>query len=57
MRIDPAHGPGAIARNPRRTTSTPATGAQRADLGLDVEIRDLAVYDHLAAVGGLENHT
>ena len=57
MRIDPAHGPGAIARNPRRTTSTPATGAQRADLGLDVEIRDLAVYDHLAAAGGLEKRT
>lgn len=56
MRIDPAHGPGAIARNPRRTTSTPTTGAQRTDLGLDVEIRDLAVYDHLAGAGGLENH-
>lgn len=55
MHIDPAHGPGAIARNPRRTLSTPAAGAQRADLGLEVEIRDLAVYDHLAAAGGLEN--
>jgi len=56
MRIDPAHGPGAIARNQRRARSTPAAGAQCADLGLDVEVRDLAVYDHVAAVGGLENH-
>ncbi len=56
MRINPAHGPGAIARNPRRTASTPGTGAQCADLSLDVEIRDLAVYDRLAAAGGLENH-
>ena len=56
MHIDPAHGPGAIARNQRLALSTPITGPQRADLGLTVEIRDLAVYDQLAAADGLENH-
>lgn len=57
MHIDPAHGPGAIARNARRTRSTRIAGAQRTDVGQDVEIRDLAVYDHLATAGGLENRT
>lgn len=56
MRIDPAHGPGAIARNPRRTLSTPGRGAYSADQALEVEIRDLAVYEHVAAAGGLEKH-
>ncbi|MBA1147474.1 IS21 family transposase [Ectothiorhodospiraceae bacterium WFHF3C12] len=56
MRIDPAHGPGAIARNQRRTRTTPGSGTQPTDPALEVEIRDLAVYDHLAAAGGRESH-
>ena len=46
LRIDPAHGPGAAARNARLPRSTPATGATPADLP-EVEVRDLALYDAL----------
>jgi transposase len=52
LRIDPAHGPGAAARTARQRPSTPAAGA-RDDTGtpLEVEIRDLAIYDTLATAG------
>ncbi|HZR81894.1 MAG TPA: hypothetical protein VFD92_12410 [Candidatus Binatia bacterium] len=50
MRINPAHGPGAEARNARQRRSTPWLVALDARDGHpDVEIRDLAVYDTLAA--------
>jgi hypothetical protein len=53
VRIDPAHGPGAVARTARQRHSTPRPAAvddQR--LHADVEIRDLSIYDTLAAAGG-----
>jgi transposase len=50
VRIDPAHGPGAVARNTRQLRSTPwpvtLDGRQAHPT---VEIRDLAIYDTLAA--------
>lgn len=50
VRILPEHGPGAIARitRQRRSTAGPATTDPRA-VGTDVEIRDLTVYDAVAA--------
>ena len=47
--ILPEHGPGAIARNARRIRATPATC--RFNPHLDVEVRDLAVYDAPMEVG------
>jgi transposase len=49
VRIDPAHGPGAAARNTRQLRSTPwpSTHAGHA-VDAPVEIRDLAIYDALA---------
>ena len=45
--IKPEHGPGAVARNARtRYANRPETGADPRQL--DVEIRDLALYDALA---------
>jgi transposase len=46
VRILPEHGPGAIARTVRRVRSTPIGGGGRPAL-LDVEVRDLALYDAL----------
>jgi hypothetical protein len=50
VRIEPAHGPGAVARNTRQLRSTPwpvtLDGRQAHPT---VEIRDLAIYDTLAA--------
>ncbi|MCW5891252.1 MAG: hypothetical protein KIT14_11960 [bacterium] len=50
VRILPEHGPWPIARITRQRPSTrgPATGDPR-QLGTDVEIRDLGVYDALGA--------
>jgi transposase len=50
VRIDPAHGPGALARTTRQRRSTPWP-VDRPDRPAheDVEIRDLAIYDTLAA--------
>jgi len=48
--IDPAHGPGAAARNARQRHSTPWPVVLDGHTALpDVEIRDLAVYDALAS--------
>ncbi len=45
--IKPEHGPGAVARNARtRYANRPQTAADPRQL--DVEIRDLALYDTLA---------
>lgn len=49
VRIDPAHGPGAVARTARQRRSTPppaeVTAAHAAPI---VEVRDLAIYDAVA---------
>ncbi|MFN8643565.1 MAG: IS21 family transposase [Candidatus Binatia bacterium] len=49
VRIDPGHGPGAVARTARQRRSTPApadfTAAHPAPI---VEVRDLAIYDAVA---------
>jgi len=50
LRVDPAHGPGAVARNARtRYGDSPATGSPTARLH-DIEVRDLAVYEQLLEV-------
>lgn len=49
LSIDPAHGPGAIARNTRKRFATPAPGAPRASAP-EVELRDLTVYEQLFGV-------
>ena len=49
LAIAPEHGPGAIARNPRRIRATLAPC--RSEPCPDVEIRNLAVYDALMEVG------
>jgi len=50
VRIDPAHGPGAVARNARQRRSTPwPVDLEDRPADEDVEIRDLSVYDALAA--------
>jgi transposase len=46
--LDPAHGPGAIARNTRKHFATPAAPAARSPTPLpEVELRDLSVYEEL----------
>ena len=50
LRVNPAHGPGAVARNARkRFAEAPAAPAVdlKAHALLGVEVRDLAVYDEL----------
>jgi transposase len=46
LSIDPAHGPGAAARNPRQRFGAPQA-AGPGEPARDVEVRDLAVYDQL----------
>jgi transposase len=48
LRVQPAHGPGAIARTARRNASTLSTVHGRVATP-DVEIRDLAIYEALGA--------
>ncbi|MGH8251710.1 MAG: IS21 family transposase [Steroidobacteraceae bacterium] len=43
----PAHGPGAVARNARRRFAPPQGGVAGSVMD-EVEIRDLALYEHLA---------
>lgn len=53
LHVDPAHGPGATARNARRRFGAPMpTSGPLADPGIPpgVEIRDLAVYEHVLEV-------
>ncbi|MDQ3565986.1 MAG: IS21 family transposase [Pseudomonadota bacterium] len=48
LSIDPAHGPGAMARNARRLLSSIGVGSAPADTRLtEVEVRDLGIYEHL----------
>ena len=49
--ILPEHGPGALARNPRRLHSTPPPATTRPEPLPEVEVRDLAVYEQLLATG------
>lgn len=49
--ILPEHGPGAIARNARRHFGRPRHAHQQSAARLEVEVRDLAIYDQLAASG------
>jgi hypothetical protein len=48
LRVDPAHGPGAVSRNARtRFSDTPTPTATALH---DIEVRDLAVYEQLLEV-------
>lgn len=48
LRVDPAHGPGAVSRNARtRFSDTPTPTAAALH---DIEVRDLAVYEQLLEV-------
>lgn len=48
--IDPAHGPGAIARNSRKRFAGPAAPGQARAVSLpEVELRELSVYEQLLA--------
>jgi hypothetical protein len=49
LAILPEHGPGALARNPRRLHATPPPPAPRLSALPEVEVRDLAVYEALIA--------
>ena len=48
LSVTPEHGPGAVARNPRKRLSTPPAGHTCATAARDVEVRDLALYDALS---------
>lgn len=52
IRVLPEHGPGAVARNARLRTSTPAPRRNADSFVAEVQTRDLATYDALLAVGG-----
>jgi transposase len=47
VRINPAHGPGAVARNTRTRHSDPTSERRAHDADLEVEIRDLIVYERM----------
>ncbi|MGH9896725.1 MAG: hypothetical protein ACREA0_32940, partial [bacterium] len=48
LSIDPAHGPGAIARNARsRLSSVPEAKDREGGRLTEVEVRDLGIYEHL----------
>lgn len=48
LSIDPAHGPGAIARNARsRLSSAPPAKDREGARLTEVEVRDLGIYEHL----------
>jgi transposase len=49
LQVDPAHGPGAAARNVRTRFSTPTTAPAANDVQT-VEVRDLEVYEQLLEV-------
>jgi transposase len=49
VQVDPAHGPGAVARNARTRFSAPASVAAANDVQV-VEVRDLEVYEQLLEV-------
>ncbi len=49
LSVSPEHGPGAVLRNARSrySTAVPGRALQHDDPACEVEIRDLAVYEHL----------
>lgn len=49
IQVDPAHGPGAVARNARTRFSSPTISSAANDVQA-VEVRDLEVYDQLLEV-------
>ncbi|MCO6411938.1 MAG: IS21 family transposase [Thiogranum sp.] len=49
LAIQPGHGPGAVARNARTRYATGPHTARIDPLALDVEVRDLDLYDTLAS--------
>jgi hypothetical protein len=48
LSVQPEHGPGAAARNARQRFATPGSSIA-ADSAPEVEVRDLAVYEEIAA--------
>lgn len=53
LRVLPEHGPGAVARTQRgRRAACPASGSLHQPHGLEVEVRDLALYEVLCGPGG-----
>ena len=48
LAIVPEHGPGAVARNARSRYANGPQGATPDPLKVDVEVRDLALYEQLA---------
>jgi hypothetical protein len=53
--VQPEHGPGAAPRNVRqRHGSRPPQSPVNIDLSRDVEVRDLAIYEHLFTVPAVE---
>lgn len=52
VRILPEHGPGALARNPRRIPSSLPDRSRRFPELPEVEERDLSTYEQLASAGG-----
>ena len=55
LSVQPVHGPGAAARNVRqRHGNRPAQNVMNVDSSREVEVRDLAVYEHLFAPAVLE---
>lgn len=53
LAIQPEHGPGAIARNARSRFASSPLG--RTDpLAIEVEVRDLALYERLGGLAGAQ---
>lgn len=60
LSVQPAHGPGAVARNARQRFSAPRTAlttSRPQDLSRDVEVRDPAIYEQLFAAPLVEAAT
>jgi transposase len=47
LSVDPAHGPGAVARNTRSRFASTPTAAPASVRAHEIEVRDLAVYERL----------
>jgi transposase len=48
LAVHPEHGPGAASRNARQRFATPRQSMEAASGRHEVEVRDLAIYDHLS---------
>lgn len=48
LAVHPEHGPGAASRNARQRYATPRQSMDAASGRHEVEVRDLAIYDHLS---------